>query len=261
MRKVTSLLFLFCRCLFATCTATEQNADYGADNGASTTATVTVNVHSAGDLVVFSGYCYVSCTPVSLTMGSQTATQTTVSGTGILDGPGTGQGFIFYILSAAAPGSFTATFAATGANSDIQVAYIDFSTSTGCRFTHDVDYPLGSSGLACEGNNNCGPMNQPAFTPAPGDVLYNFGYTSGHVTGQGSPWLCPVYNGPGETGTCQFATTVQEDAYVLSAPSGPMSVNMTDLHPSDLWQSLVTSFTMTNGPAPNPPTSLTAVAR
>src|SRR5215831_2743577 len=174
MKNITSFLLLLCcagRWLSASCTATTHSADYGADNGSASTATVTVNVHSPGDLVVFSAYCYPSCPPVSLTMGSQAATQTTISGKGIMGNPGTGQGFIYYITSAVAFGPQTATFTASGSYSDIQTAYIDFGASTGCTFQHHLDYPLGSSSSTCQNNNNCPPINAPIFTPTAGDVL------------------------------------------------------------------------------------------
>jgi len=243
---------------FAACTATERNADFGLQNGSGNTATVTVNVYAVGDLVAFTAWCYSSCTPVSLTMGNQTATRTTVSGNPGPGNPGEGQGFIFYILSAAEAGPQTATFTVTGTHSDIQTSYIDFSASSGCTFTHNVDSPLGYF----PGNPNDtgpGPINAPSITPSPGDLLFVFTYTSEHVTSVNSPWSCPIYQSNQE---CEFDGTVNAAGYILSASAGATANNMTDIHNSDSWQALITSFTMSgSGGGPAPPSNLQAVAQ
>lgn len=171
-----------------------------------------------------------------MTLGSQTAVQTSVSGINGAGSPGTGQGFLFYVLSAAAAGPYTLTFTATGQHTDIQTSYIDFGASAGCTFAHDLDFPLGAG--------TGGTVNTPSFNPTPGDLLFNFTYSSEHVDFIHSPWSCPIYSGQGETQTCKFATTVNAAANVLSGPPGTVSNNMTLIHDTDSWQALVTSFTL-----------------
>ena len=185
-------------------------------------------------------------------MGSQTALKTSVSGINGSGDPGTGQGFIYYILSAASAGSQTITWTVSGSHTGIQTSYIDFNPSEGCTFAHDVDSPLGTG--------TGGTVDTPSITPTAGDLLFNFTYISEHIDSINSPWSCPIYSGPGETQTCEFATTVNAAAYVLRASSGPTANNMTLIHPSDSWQALITSFSMSSGSGgPNPPSNLQAV--
>jgi hypothetical protein len=248
--------------LAQTCTATKQNAFYGNDNAATNTATVTANISAIGDLVAFTGWCFRGCAPISVTMGGQTAIQTTVSGVVDNSNPGSGQGFIFYILSAAAAGSQTVTWTVSGSHSGIQVSYIDFKPSAGCKFTHNVDSPLGSclSG-PCLGNTGAPAIvNAPSITPTAGDLLFNFTWSSEHVNDILSPWSCPIY--AGGTGDCQFAGTRNVAAYILSAASGATANNTTTTHDSDTWQALLTSFTITpNAQAPKAPTNLQATVQ
>lgn len=246
------LVTLLCVPCFAVCTATKQNADYGAV-GSSTTATVSVTVHAVGDLVAFTAWCYSGtggCTPVSVVMGSQTATKTTVSGVAGAGSPGSGQGFIYYILAAAAAGVQTATFTASGASGGTQISYIDFSTTAGCTFTHNVDSALGSCLSNCGNTGNPGSITAPSITPTAGDLLFNFTWSSEHVNDILSPWSCPIYSGPGETQDCQFVDTRNVAAYILSASAGSTSNNTTDTHDSDTWQALISSFTMSSGNCP-----------
>jgi hypothetical protein len=237
------------------CMATKKNADYSADNGSATTASVTANINAVGDLVAITAWCYPACSPVSVTLGSQPAVQTSVSGINGSGSPGTGQGFIFYILSASASGSQTLTFTASGSHTDIQTSYIDFSPSAGCTFTHDVDSSVGTG--------TGGTANTPSITPTPGDLLFNFTYSSEHINSVNSPWSCPIYSGLGETQTCEFVNTINAAAYILGAASGSTVNNMTLIHNTDSWQALITSFAMSNNaqapPPNNPPTSLTVV--
>ncbi|MGB8887752.1 MAG: hypothetical protein WCC87_13575 [Candidatus Korobacteraceae bacterium] len=234
------------------CSVTEQNADYSVDNGSSNTVTLTANIHAVGDLVAFTAWCYSSCAPVSVTMGGQTALQTSVSGINGSGDPGTGQGFIYYILSAASAGSPTITWTVSGSHTGIQTSYIDFSPSSGCTFAHDVDSPLGT------GTGET--VNTPSITPTAGDLLFNFTYSSEHIDSVNSPWSCPIYSGPGETQTCEFVNTINAAAYILSAQSGATANNMTLIHPSDTWQALITSFSMSSGSGGlNPPSNLQAM--
>jgi hypothetical protein len=241
------------------CTATEKNADYSADNGSEDTATVSANVDAVGDLVAITAYCYSSCTFTSVTLGGQTATKTTVSGPGITGSPGTGQGAIFYVLSAASSGSQTLTLTVGGSHTDVQTSYIDFSPSAGCKFIHNVDSPLGAY-PGSSTDTSQGAINAPSITPSTGDLLFNFTWTSEHVDSVNSPWSCPLYTGPGESETCEFVNTINAAAYILSAPSGATANNMTDIHNTDSWQGLISSFSISNGtPPPTPPTGLAAV--
>jgi hypothetical protein len=256
-----TLVFTTTATLWATCTATKQNADYGPTNGSSSTATVSATVSAVGDLVAFTAWCYSSCTPVSVTMGSQTAVKTTVSGQPGPGSPGSGQGFIFYILSAAASGLQTVTWTVSGSHSDIQVSYVDFKPSAGCTFTHNVDSPLGSCLSNCGNTGNPGVINAPSVTPKAGDVLFNFTWSSEHVNDINSPWICPIYSGPGETQDCEFDNTRNVAAWILSAASGSTANNTTDTHDGDTWQALLTSFSMKPSGNPLSPTGLAAVVR
>jgi hypothetical protein len=237
--------------LLAACTITEKNADYSVENGSSNTVSVTANINAVGDLVAITGWCYTGCTPVSATLGSQPAVQTTVSGNPGPGNPGTGQGFIFYILSAASSGAQTLTFTVSGSHSGIQTSYIDFTPSAGCTLTHDVDSPVGS------GTGDT--VNTPSITPSVGDLLFNFTWSSEHINSVNSPWSCPIYSGPGETQTCEFVNTVNAAAYILSASAGSTSNNMTLIHSGDSWQALITSFSFSSGGGPpGPPSNLQA---
>jgi hypothetical protein len=258
--KPVKFSYLLLALIFATttassaqsCSGTEQNADYSIENGSSNTVTLTANIHAVGDLVAFTAWCYSSCTPVSVTMGGQTAVKTSVSGIDGSGSPGTGQGFIYYILSAATSGPQTITWTVSGSHTGIQASYIDFSPSSGCTFAHDVDSPLGT------GTGET--VNTPSIIPTAGDLLFNFTYISEHIVSVNSPWSCPIYSGPGETQTCEFVSTVNAAAYVLSATSGSTANNMTLIHPSDTWQALITSFSMSSGSGrPAPPTVLVAL--
>jgi len=230
------------------CTAAKQNAGYSVDNRAANSVSVNANINTVGDLVAITAFCYSSCTPESVQLGSQTAVQTTVPGNPGPGNPGTGQGFIFYVPSAAAAGSQTLTFTASGAHTDIQTSYIDFGPSSGCIFKHDVDYPVGTG--------TGGTVNTPVITPTPGDLLFNFTYSSEHVNSVNTPWNCPVYGGSGQSMTCEFVTTINAAAYILNAPSSSIANSMTLIHSTDSWQALITSFALLQGP--NPPLSVTA---
>jgi hypothetical protein len=176
-------------------------------------------------------------------LGSQTAIQTSVPGNPGPGSPGAGQGFIYYILSSAAAGAQTLTFTASGGASQTQVSYIDFTPTAGCTFSHDIDSPVGSY-AGSSTDINPGTISAPSIAPSAGDVLFNFTWTSEHVNSVNSPWSCPIYSGAGETQTCEFNTTINAAAYILNAPSGSTANNMTDIHNSDSWQGLITSFSL-----------------
>jgi hypothetical protein len=159
-----------------------------------------------------------------LTMGSQTATQTTVSTPGTTvgnDGLHTGQGFIYYVLAATNSGSQTATFHASGGASQTQLAYLDIGHSAGCGFHHHVDSAVGT-GIGG------GTANTPSISGVSGDVLVNFVVNTQHVNPSvNSPWSCPTYSGGGETQTCQIVTTENGVAYILSGAAGSTATNWT----------------------------------
>ena len=194
------------------------------------------------------------CTPVSVTLGGQTATRTTIAGqpdTGTSGTPGSGQAWIYYVLSAAASGSQTITFA-TVETQQLQISYMDFKPSAGCTFSHDVDSPRGA------GSNVGTSITSPSITPTAGDLLFNFTWTSSHMVDPvGSPWVASIW----QPQLSHFlANSVNLVAYVLSSSSGATANNVNTLHGSDSWQALITSFKMSNSAQnPNPPTSLTAV--
>ena len=237
---------------------TEKNADYS-EPANSNTVTMAVKVNAVGDGVMFTAWCYTSCTPTSINMASQTAVQTSIGGSPGPGSPGSGQGFIFYILSASASGSLSATFTANGSPSQVQMSYVDFAPGAGCQFVHDVDSPLGSCLSNCGTSGNPGIINAPSITPTAGDLLFVFTWSSEHVNDINSPWSCPVYTGSGETGDCQFDQTRNVAGYILSAASGSTANNTTDTHRSDTWQALITSFSEVSASTPNPPTGLAVV--
>ena len=225
--------------LFAACTASEKNADYS--EVGTNSASVNAVIQAPGDLVAITAWCYANCTPGTVMLGSQSAVKIALNpgdGTG---NPGTGQGFIYYILSASAAGSQTLTFTQSG-GSQSQVSYIDFTPSAGCTFSHDVDAPLGDCLSSCNSN-----VNAPTITTTAGDLLFDFTWSSEHVNDINSPWSCPVYSGSGETQDCQFNTTRNVAAYILSASPGSTTNSATTTHPTDLWQAMITSFSLTSG--------------
>jgi len=260
----------------STGTATEQNANYSEDSGSANSTSVTANIHAVGDLVVITAWCHSlsgSCTPTSVTLGNQTAVQTSVSGIpspGAQDTgqySGTGQGWIYYILSSSASGNQTLTFIATGTHTDIQTSYMDFTPSAGFTFTHHIDYPLGTSldpNTGLDNGHATALINAPVFTPTAGDLLFDFLYTTEHIGVIGSPWSCVIYPGiTGANNTCNFDSTVNSQAYVLSATANSTNPNTT-INAVDNWQALVTSFTLSSGGSdatpPTTPANLTATA-
>ena len=222
----------------ATCTATEKNADFSSDNGSGNTATVSATINAVGDLVGITAWCYTNCTFVSVILGGQTATPTGVFGGNISSSPGTGQGAIYYILSAATSGPQTLTLTVSGSHTDVQTSYIDFSPSAGCKFNHHIDSSLGSF-LGNPDDTSNGTINAPSITPTVGDLLFNFTWTSEHIDSVNAPWSCPIYS---ETGTCEFYNTINAAAYILAAPATSTANNMTDIHNSDAWEGLISSF-------------------
>ncbi len=254
MRKLFALVLLLLQpigALLAQCTATQQNHGdspvTGFPSGPGTTSvSMTSTISAVGDLVAISVWCFPintfsgGCTPTSVTLGAQSATQTTVSmnaDPGTIGTPGSGQGRIYYILSAAASGSQTLGFSISGGNQQLQVTYMDFKPSAACHFTHHLDSPLGA------GSNVGANITAPSISGVTGDLLYNFTITSTHMTDPvGSPWVCTIW----QPGGCQFQNSVDTAVHLLSAPAGTTSNNLNTLHASDSWQALITSFSMSS---------------
>jgi hypothetical protein len=254
----------------AACTASQQK--WGSspvigfpDGGtppASNSVNLTGNVSAVGDLVAITAWCFPptftggGCTPVGVTMGSQSAVRTSVAGqpdTGSAGTPGSGQGWTYYILSAAAAGLQTITFS-TVETQQLQISYMDFKPSAGCTFSHDVDSPRGS------GRDVGTSITAPSITPSAGDLLFNFTWTSSHMVDPvGSPWAPSIWQPQLSHFLPNSANLV---AYDLSAPSGTTSNNANTLHNGDSWQSLITSFSLSgslagNGSSSTPTPSLT----
>jgi hypothetical protein len=252
---LTAFLSTAAGTVLAACTTNEKNADYSGV-GSGTSLSMTANINGVGDLVAITAWCYpssTSCNFTSVRLGGQTAVMAATPASQIFAGGlGTGQGTIFYVLSASASGSQALTLNSTGA-AQTQVSYVDFTPTAGCTFSHDVD-AFGQSG----GNStdfNAGPVNLPSVAASVGDLLVNFAWTTEHIQTVNSPWSCPTYSGPGETQTCEFVTTVNAAGYILSAPSGSTAANMTDIHNTDAWQTLIASFSMNSGTSGASPTT------
>lgn len=259
--------WLSCSGVFATCTATQENWDNSPvlgfpDGGTppiSTSVSLMANINSVGDLVVITAWCFPptftggGCTPKNVMLGSQTAVRTTVAmnlDIGTAGTPGSGRGWIYYVLSATASGLQTLTFN-TVETQQLQVSYMDFKASTGCTFSHDVDSPLGTTNVGSH-------ISVPSITATQGDLLFNFTITASHMVDPvGSPWAPSIW----QPQLSHFlANSVNLVVYNLSAPSGPVSNNANTLHAGDSVQALITSFKISpNDPPPNPPTSLTSV--
>ena len=266
--KLLLTFVVVCVRVWAACTATQENWDNspvigfpdGGTPPASNKVSLNANINSGGDLVVITAWCFPptftggGCTPVSLTMGGQVAVRTSVPGepdTGTAGAPGSGQGWIYYVQSAAAPGSQTITFT-TVETQQLQISYMDFTPSVGCAFSHDVDSPRGF------GSNVGTSITSPSITATQGDLLFNFTMTSSHMVDPiGTPWVASIWQP-------QFShflsNSVNAVVYVLGAQSNTIANNLNTLQASDSWQALITSFKISNanGAPPSPPTSLTA---
>lgn len=242
---VVTLAFLvfYAQGLFAACTSTRNGANYGADTGTNS-ATVSVN-NAIGDLVVFAAFCYSgsasNCSGIGTpTLGGQTATVTPNSGNGTLASQNpnswSGQGWIYYIPAATSAGPHTATWTVSGAHSDIQLAYMSFTPSTNCSFSHHLDAFAQFAGDSNTGQEHIG---GPSITD-PGALLYNFTWTSAHVDVISAPWICVTY----ANGFCTFDATVNTQAYVLSAAGGAVANNLTENQGTNSWQALLSSFVL-----------------
>jgi hypothetical protein len=227
-------------------------SDASGGSSGTNVVTTTANIHAAGDLVAIAAWCINTsftggCTPANpaVTLGSQTAVRTSVAG--ISDPNGSGQGWIYYVLSAAAAGPQLLTFK-TVENVQLQVSYLDFSPSSGATFSHDIDSVAGYySGSGNTGNEYN--FTSPTITPTAGDLLVNFTMTEGHmVTPIGSPWSAvPTPPGWPGSGSQFLQNSVDAFVYDLSAPAGTTANNLWELHDSNSLQGLITSFKISSG--------------
>jgi hypothetical protein len=214
------------------CTSDTAYYDYSAEAGSSGNATIAANVNEVGDLIVAAPWCINGCTPVSVTMGSDTLTATSVAGTSSAN---TGQTWIYYKLASTVSGAQTLTFTPTGTRIHSQVAFYDITPSAGCTFAHNVDSGVGTgTGTA---------VNTPSITPTTGDLLFNITLATTHIGTVNSPWLCNIFQGASETGDCKIGTTVNAIGYILSASAGATANNMTQISSAD-WEALISSFTL-----------------
>jgi hypothetical protein len=216
-----------------TCSSTMSEADVSAPvTGTNPSASITAQVHNIGDLFVIAGWSLSGSPGSTATLGSQTSTATTVSGT---SSSVTGQPGLSYILATSASGSQTLTLTSSGGATQSQVGYREFTPNPGCSFTHDVDSNLGtgSSGTA---------INTPSITPSgAGELLFVFSAVSTHVASVNSPWSCTAHIN--ETNNdCTYALTVNADGYILSGASGATANNMTASATGSVWEALITSF-------------------
>src|SRR6185437_14456443 len=149
----------------------QDEAEIGSSGSPSTSAFV----NQVGDLIITTPWCITNgsttCTVTSPLAGSDTMTDITVDGT---NSSSTGQGHIYYVLSASAAGTQTITFTPSGTFLHAQIAYWDYTPSPGCTFSHHTDFSLGSgTGTA---------VNLPSFTPTTGDLLFAFAFVSNHTS-------------------------------------------------------------------------------
>ena len=224
-----------------TCATDIGYYDYSALTTGSDPSISNVNVISPKDLIVVAAWALTGVTGAgTLSVGSDTATRTTVTGTRRAT---TGQPFIFYDIASAA-GSQTISWVPSGSITGVQLqlAYYEFVPSGGCTFFHDIDSMLGTGDAVT--------INTPSITPTgAGEVLYNFTAYQGDTTAVNSPWTCNVYGGSGETGSCFFTVTQNSQSYVLSSSAGSTANNLTGNNSSPIgnWQGLLTSFGLSSG--------------
>lgn len=251
---------------YSACTATERNADYAEKSSLAAgpvTSSKNVPIAAAGDMVLITAWCHNPltspvhhCTVAAPTLGGVTATllASGIPSDGTQDSgvtSGTGQGWLYYIPSTTSGmvGSSTSlslTASIVGGTTETQVSYMEFSPSAGCSFVPDTNY-FGTSLDPVTGLDKgtaSGTINQPVFTPRASDLLFDFMYTTEHINTIGSPWSCVIYPGiTGANNTCEFNSTINSQAYVLSAAASSTNPNTT-LNATNNWQAIVASFSM-----------------
>jgi hypothetical protein len=204
---------------------------------ASGNPTVSANLVNLGDPVVVMPWCLngTSCTLTSVTVGSQTATQTSVAGG---SGSTAGQPYFYYVLSSTQTGSVTITENISGAYTNAQVAYVEFAIPAGCTAAHDVDSASGSSSTGAT-------ITSPSITPSgANEILVAFTAVESHGTGQTSPWTCTNYIASGsEHNNCTMIASFNQWGYILNGASGA-TANAAAQISSDPWQAILTSFSL-----------------
>jgi hypothetical protein len=205
--------------------------------GTNPTASVSVTAHLTADLAVINGWCLNSCTPGSVTVGSETATEIGVAGN---SSSTTGQPHVFYILSTTVTGAQTLSLPTSGGATQSQVAYYEYTPNPGCTVSHDTDASLGT------GNTGGGTaVNTPSITTTAGDLEHNFTAVASHISTINSPWSCYAIINNGPAVDCTYITTINAGAYILSASGSATANNMTSINAGVDWQALITSFKLT----------------
>ena len=202
--------------------------------GTNPTASKTVIEHNLGDLLNINAMCTSSCTP-TVTFGSETVTQTSVTGT---SSASTGQARQYYVLSTAHTGSASMSMATTGGATQAQISYREFASNYGCTAAHDVDSSVGTgTGLTA---------NTPSYTPSAGDLaeMFTLAGTGTHVSSVNSPWSCTIYYNS-TSNACEHPTTENADGFILGTSGSSISNNMSQLTPGGAWQAIGDSFTLT----------------
>ena len=208
---------------------------YGSEISASGNPTVATKIVNVGDLVVVRPWCLTNCTISSVTVGSQSATQTSVAGA---TGSTAGQPYLYYVLSSTQNGAITTTMNTTGTFTNAQVSYAEFVPTAGCTCAHDVDSILAGAATGAT-------ITTPTITPSgAGELLFGFTPVFSHATAIGSPWSCNYFLGTGQTDSCFDGGTVNAWTYILNGSSGATSNNVTQLS-SNPWQAILTSFKLT----------------
>jgi hypothetical protein len=229
---------------------------------------------SVGDLIGIYAWCddgnnnFVvgGCTPVSLSMGSNTVKKVTVATNpmpagGASGDAGTGQACMYYVLSAAAANQ-TITFT-TVEDVQLQVAYIDFQPSAGYTFSHD------STMEAALGSGQSGTANAPSYTltsaNAPALIL-DLTICSTHCDANpadGFPTPFTSLQWP-STMFYEIQQTANAFVYKLNATAGTYTNHIGVLNGgSARWQSLIASFKLVpvSGSPPAAPAGLAAVVQ
>lgn len=205
--------------------------------GTNPTASVTVPVHRTGDIGILSVWALNGSSSWTATVGSQTATQTSVSGT---SSASSGQPVLFYILNLSSTGAQTVSLTTAGGATESQVAFTEFTPNPSCTYSHDIDSSLGTGSTTA--------VNAPSITPTgAGELLFVFTASAVHVNTVNSPWSCMEF--VNEVNPCTYTTTVNAHGFITSASAGSTSNNMTG-NSAGAWEALITSFTLSGAAAP-----------
>jgi hypothetical protein len=205
---------------------------------------------AVGDMTIITAWCDDDqtfeavdggCTPVSLTYGSNPApVRTSVAmakspADPVTNDAGTGQGFIYYVLSNTAANQ-TITF--TGAETrQYQVAYMTFHAGTGFAFTHN------SSMDSVLGSGQSGAANLPSYALAPGNapaVVINFTACSSHCTDPiGPAWTTLTWS----SGFKELQETENLFAFAGASGAGTYVNSVAVLNGGTAkWQGIISSF-------------------